>query len=224
MKVLILDNYDSFTFNLFHLLDGLGADVIVKRNDEINSSEIGQFEKIILSPGPGLPNESPTMMKVIADWYDKRPMLGVCLGAQIIAEALGAKTERSPNKEIGVYPVELTAAGQRDPLFKHFLPRFDVMHWHNDMPGIPSGAEILAKSEGCPRQAYRYGDRVYGLQFHLEMTNKLVNGMIEHCSNDLIVNTFVKSTQELQAENLENINQKMFVILEYLTQFILGKK
>ncbi len=85
MKVLILDNYDSFTYNLFHYVEGLGTEVVVKRNDEISSEEVAQFDKIILSLGPGLPNESVGMMQIINDWYDKKPMLGVCLGMQALA-------------------------------------------------------------------------------------------------------------------------------------------
>ena len=67
----------------------------------------------------------------------KKAVLGVCLGAQIIAESLGEKTERSPNKEVGVYPIQLTKDGENDPIFGMFPKSFDVMHWHNDMPGIP---------------------------------------------------------------------------------------
>jgi anthranilate synthase component 2 len=89
LKVLILDNYDSFTFNLFHYVEGLGVEVVVKRNDEISSNEVAQFDKIILSPGPGLPDESIGMMEIIKEWHDKRPILGVCLGMQALAVFFG---------------------------------------------------------------------------------------------------------------------------------------
>lgn len=145
-----------------------------------------------------------------------KAVLGVCLGAQIIAEALGAKTEQSPNKEIGAYPIEVTKEGLNDPLFKLFPSKFDVMHWHNDMPGIPTGAVLLAKSEGCPRQAFSYGDKVYGFQCHLEMTAELVQGMLNHCPEDLLHGKFIRSKDELLSTDYQPINHKMLVALDYL--------
>ena len=97
MKVLILDNYDSFTYNLFHYVEGLGEEVVVKRNDEISIEEIAEFDKIILSPGPGLPQESTGMMRIIDHWHDKKPFLGVCLGMQALAIYFGDKLFNSLN-------------------------------------------------------------------------------------------------------------------------------
>ncbi|HSW69443.1 MAG TPA: GMP synthase [Gammaproteobacteria bacterium] len=143
-------------------------------------------------------------------------ILGICLGAQIISESLGAKTERSPNKEIGVYPVYLTKDGEVDSIFKKFPQMFDVMHWHNDMPGIPEGAVLLAYSEGCPRQVIRYSDRAYGLQCHMEMTTDLIKGMIEHCEIDLKPGKYVQQNETLLKNNISEINSKMFFILDCL--------
>lgn len=146
----------------------------------------------------------------------QKPIMGVCLGAQLISEALGARTERSPHREIGKYPIQLLDAAVDDPIFRQFPKQFDVMHWHNDMPGIPEGAELLALSEGCPRQIYRYGDRIYGFQCHLELTKDLVSGMIEHCPDDLKVDRFVMSADELMAVNYAAINSFLDRILEHL--------
>ncbi len=146
-------------------------------------------------------------------------VLGICLGAQIISESLGAQTERSPNKEIGVYPLFLTEAGKTNSIFKNFPHTFDVMHWHNDMPGLPNGAELLAYSEGCPRQVIKYNERVYGLQCHLEMTTELIKGMLEHCVNDLKPGTYVQQKERLLANAMSEINSKMIYILNCLESY-----
>ena len=88
IKIVIIDNYDSFTYNLSHLVKELGADVTVYRNDQFKLTELEAFDKIILSPGPGIPSEAGLLLDVIKTYAGKKPMLGVCLGHQAIAEAL----------------------------------------------------------------------------------------------------------------------------------------
>ncbi len=185
--------------------------------------DVSSFDMLIIMGGPQSPSkldkypylrdEIKLASAVIAA---NKAMLGICLGAQIIGEALGAKTEQSPHKEIGVYPVELMQAAQDDPLFQQFPDTFDVMHWHNDMPGLSADSRLLAKSAGCPRQAFAYGDRVYGLQFHMEMNEELIRGMILHCESDLTTSQYVQSAQTLLALDLDAINQKMHQVLDYL--------
>jgi GMP synthase (glutamine-hydrolysing) len=103
-----------------------------------------------------------------------KPVLGICLGAQLIAKALGAQVHKNPTKEIGWYNVTPTAAGESDPLFKHFSGAEKIFQWHGDTFDIPYGAEHLATSADCANQAFRYGDRTYGLQFHLEVDEALI--------------------------------------------------
>lgn len=111
------------------------------------------------------------------------PLLGVCLGAQLIAKALGAEVRRNPVKEIGWYEIELTSAAQDDPLF-HALPsRETVFHWHGETFELPEGAELLASSEACRRQAFRIGSHAYGLQFHLEVTPSMIADWCEQDAN-----------------------------------------
>ena len=150
-----------------------------------------QIDFLVIMGGPQSPLEADQypylrdeilLTKTIIQ--QKKPVLGICLGAQIIGESFGAKTEKSPDKEVGVFPIQLTEAGKNDFIFKNFPGSFDVMHWHNDMPGITDKCEILAFSEGCPRQIIRYADHVYGLQCHLELTPELVNTMALHCPAD----------------------------------------
>ena len=90
-------------------------------------------------------------------------LLGVCLGAQFIGEALGAHFDHSPNREIGMFPLRLTEEGKQDPIIGAFPEIFNVGHWHGDMPGLTSESKVLAVSEGCPRQIVRYSPKIYGL-------------------------------------------------------------
>ncbi len=102
------------------------------------------------------------------------PVLGICLGAQLIATALGAHVHRNPVKEIGWYDVSATEDGLKDPLFRHFSGTEKIFQWHGDTFEIPGRGVHLASSPDCANQAFRYGDRTYGLQFHLEVDAALI--------------------------------------------------
>ena len=102
------------------------------------------------------------------------PYLGICLGSQLLAKAAGAKVVKSPVKEIGWYKIQLTQAGSKDPLFDGFRPQDPIYHWHGDMFQIPSNGQLLARAEGCPHQALKVGQNAYGLQFHVEVTDKSI--------------------------------------------------
>ena len=102
------------------------------------------------------------------------PILGICLGAQLIARALGAEVSPNPSVEIGWYDVRVGEEGLRDPLFAHFREREKIFQWHSDTFSIPEGAVALASSVTCANQAFRYGDKVYGFQFHMEVDEPLV--------------------------------------------------
>lgn len=104
-----------------------------------------------------------------------RPVLGICLGAQLIARALGARVVRNPEKEIGWYRLQATAAGRGDPLFGTLGERETVFQWHGDRFEIPDQAVHLARSPACPNQAFRYGENVYALQFHLEVDAAMIH-------------------------------------------------
>jgi GMP synthase (glutamine-hydrolysing) len=104
-----------------------------------------------------------------------RPVLGICLGSQLIARALGAAVTRNPVKEIGWYDVTPTAAGRTDPLLRHFAGTEKIFQWHGDTFAIPAGAVHLASSPDCVHQAFRFGDNVYGLQFHLEVDAPMIH-------------------------------------------------
>jgi len=108
-----------------------------------------------------------------------RPVLGVCLGSQLMAKALGAPVTRSPRPEVGWFQIELTPAGLADPLLAGLDERPWVLQWHNDMFHIPAGAELLAASERCPHQAFRFG-RGHALQFHVEVDAAIVDQWCEN--------------------------------------------
>ena len=110
MKIVIIDNYDSFTYNLSHLLKELGADVTVLRNDCFELKDLEAFDKIVLSPGPGIPEEAGLLLDVIKEYSGKKPILGVCLGEQAIGEVFGGKLVNLSTAYHGIQsPVDITA-------------------------------------------------------------------------------------------------------------------
>lgn len=185
------------------------------------------FDLLILMGGPqdlGRKEESAYLLEEIAlirqSIESKKPILGICLGAQLIGEACGAATERSPNKEVGVFPIELTDEGMKDPLLKGLPKQFSVIHWHNDMPGIPPGAAVLASSHGCPRQIIRYTPLTYGFQCHPEPMMTNVEAMIKEFPNDLTPGTYVQTSAQFLNHDFGAINQTMIHILDNLKHMI----
>jgi len=132
---------------------------------------------------PFLSDEHQFLRRVIAQGV---PVLGICLGSQLLAKALGARVYRNPQKEIGWYTVDLTPAGAADPLFAGLTSPVPVFQWHGDAFDLPVGAAPLAASSLCPHQAFRYGDRVYGLLFHLELTPIIIQSWLEVFHDELV--------------------------------------
>jgi GMP synthase (glutamine-hydrolysing) len=116
---------------------------------------------------------------------ENKPVLGVCLGSQLLAAALGAKVYRGPEREIGWYPVHLSDAAKDDRLMRGLPAEFTAAHWHSDVFDLPSGAVVLASSEKTPVQGYRYGDRAYGLLFHAEMTEEILSALVAEFGDGL---------------------------------------
>lgn len=147
MKIVIIDNYDSFTYNLSHLVKELGADVTVVRNDQFELPELEQFDKIILSPGPGIPEEAGLLLDVIRTYKGRKPMLGVCLGHQAIGEVFGAKLINLSDVYHGVQ-TEGTQLGN-DPIFDGLPER---IKWDDTIVGLLTTAHYLRALRSQPRQ------------------------------------------------------------------------
>ncbi|UXY12736.1 type 1 glutamine amidotransferase [Kosakonia sp. ML.JS2a] len=148
-----------------------------------------------------------------------KAVIGICLGSQLIGEALGAPFAHSPEKEIGNFPIMLTEEGSKDEMFSHFTKTLEVGHWHNDMPGLTPDAKIIAYSEGCPRQIVSYSDRVFGFQCHMELTLDVVEQLIAHSEKDLnraAEYRFVDTPEQLRAHDYSEMNQILFGFLDKL--------
>jgi len=147
-----------------------------------------------------------------------KAVVGICLGAQLVGQALGAPFEASPEKEIGKFPIALTGAGRANPKFASFGDGLAVGHWHADMPGLTATAAVIATSEGCPRQIVEYTDLVYGFQCHLEFTPKEVDLLIEaeHGLPALAGHRFVQQADALRANDWSAPNQKLHSFLDAL--------
>lgn len=125
-------------------------------------------------------------------------VLGVCLGAQLIADVLGGSVGRNDEPEIGWFPVELSGAGSVSPVFGALPASFMAGHWHWDTFSVPPGAVLVASSEACVNQAFEFDDgRVIGVQFHLEWTREALESLVEHGGDDLVVATWVQSEHVL---------------------------
>ena len=180
MKTVIIDNYDSFTYNLSHLVKELGAEVTVLRNDAFQLEELEKFDKIILSPGPGIPSEAGLLLEVIKRYAGKKPILGVCLGEQAIGEAFGGKTDQS-ERSISWRtdpPSQLKKNQSKDKgkktdyIFNGLPDEVPVGRYHSwvvDTDGFPECLEITAVSQEGLVMALKHKEYdIHGIQFHPE--------------------------------------------------------
>lgn len=170
MNIVIIDNYDSFTYNLSHQLKALGAQVDVVRNDAFQMSRLEPYDKIVLSPGPGIPEEAGLLNDVIRRYAGRKPILGVCLGHQAIAEVFGGRLENLRTVYHGVQtPTHII---NHDYLFEHLPETFETGRYHSwvvSRSGLPDSLEVTAISDDGHIMALRH--RTYdvrGIQFHPE--------------------------------------------------------
>lgn len=148
-----------------------------------------------------------------------KTVIGICLGAQLIADVLGAKVYKGEYKEIGWFPIELTEEAHSYPVFADLPQQFTVFHWHGDTFDLPPGANHLAQSEGCPNQAFIYNHKVLGLQFHLESTPETVAQIIDNCRSEIVPGKYIQSPPEILAlpDRFWQINATMGQILANLS-------
>ncbi len=171
MKILVIDNYDSFTYNLVQYIEEiLDEEVTVRRNDEIDLSEVAEYDTIILSPGPGLPANAGIMPQLIQQYAATKKILGICLGHQAIAEAFGAKLKNLPKVFHGIKtPISIV---EKDVLFEKMDTTIEVGRYHSwvvDKETMPAELNVLAYDEDGEIQALSHKKyHVKGLQFHPE--------------------------------------------------------
>lgn len=170
MKIVIIDNYDSFTYNLSHLLKELGAEVEVVRNDKFELKDLEQYDKIVLSPGPGIPSEAGLLLDVIRTYAGRKPILGVCLGHQAIGEVFGASLENLKEVYHGVQ-IEGTQLGN-DYIFEGLPERVMMGRYHSWVvakDSVPECLEVTAMSDDGEIMAMRHRQYdIHGIQFHPE--------------------------------------------------------
>ena len=169
MKVVIIDNYDSFTYNLSHLIKELGAEVTVLRNDQFKLEELEPFNKIVLSPGPGIPSEAGLLLDVIRTYAGKKPILGVCLGHQAIGEVFGGKLVNLSEVFHGVAtPCHIVVD---DPIFSGLDRSITIGRYHSwvvSKVAFPDCLEITAEIDGQVMALRHKTLNVRGIQFHPE--------------------------------------------------------
>jgi GMP synthase (glutamine-hydrolysing) len=145
-----------------------------------------------------------------------KKVVGICLGAQLIASALSAKVYPNSQKEIGWYLVQLTSDGKKSKFFQNFPGHFTAFHWHGDTFDLPEGAQWLVESEACKHQAFSLENNVLGLQFHLEVARENVELLIINCGHELNHAPFIQAADQILSPNnyFEEMNKKMIQILD----------
>lgn len=187
MKIVIIDNYDSFTYNLSHLVKELGAEVTVVRNDRFELSDLEGYNKILLSPGPGIPEEAGLLLDVIRTYAGRKPILGICLGEQAIGEVMGGKLVNLAEVYHGIQSeVTLTAP---DYIFDGLPENILVGRYHSwvvDRDTLPDCLETTALSHEGYIMALRHKTLdVHGIQFHPESVltpdgRQMINNWLNH--------------------------------------------
>lgn len=147
-----------------------------------------------------------------------KPILGICLGAQLLSVVLGGEVTRAAEKEIGWFPIQLSTAGQASPLFHAFASPLMAFHWHGDRFLIPPGATHIATSDACAEQAFVYNDRVVGLQFHLEVDAISIAALIENCRDELVDGRCIQEASAMLNcdQWLATAHEQLFKLLDRL--------
>ncbi|GBF34558.1 glutamine amidotransferase class-I [Desulfocucumis palustris] len=164
---------------------------------------------------PWLTAEKKFIEKAVAA---EKCVLGICLGAQLMADVLGGRVYKNKHREIGWHPVTLTPEAKNTAVFGTLPERFTAFHWHGDTFDTPPGAVCTAKSEACGNQAFEYNKRVIGLQFHLESSPSSVEALLNNCSDELAKDSYIQTPEEIISgiKHIEKQNEIMFSILNRL--------
>lgn len=170
-KILVIDNYDSFVYNLVHYLEEMDCEVTVKRNDQFELEEVAAFDKLLLSPGPGIPDEAGLLKKTILQYAPSKDILGVCLGHQAIAEVFGGTLQNLDHVFHGV-ATKATILSENDPLFQNLPNEIEIGRYHSwnvSREGFPEVLEITSIDEEGQIMSFRHRSyAVCAVQFHPE--------------------------------------------------------
>ncbi|MES2674997.1 MAG: type 1 glutamine amidotransferase [Pseudomonadota bacterium] len=189
--------------------------------------ELNEFEVLIIMGGPmGVYDEDeyPWLAAekafISASITAGKKVLGICLGAQLIACVLGAKVTRNTHREIGWYPITLNASALEHPIADILADCGEVFHWHGDTFALPKGARLIASSAACTNQAYVIDEQIYAFQFHLETTRASASALIENCAEDLDNSIYVQTAEEIlrDTDKFTAINKAMSRVLEKVLQ------
>jgi GMP synthase-like glutamine amidotransferase len=195
---------------------------LLYRNEKLPPTD--NFDRLLIMGGPMSVHderEYPWLVgekKLIREAIEKgKTVLGVCLGAQLIAHVLAARVYKNPHKEIGWHGVSLAKEAGRSPVFNRFPKKFTAFHWHGETFDLPLGCARIAESEACLNQAFEYDGRVVGLQFHLESSEESIRRLIQNCPEDLADGKYVQRADEILAgadEFLEPMRGLMTQVLD----------
>lgn len=208
-------------------LEARGAKISVTRffqNDPL--PKIEEIDFLVVMGGPMSVNDERILpwlvseKRFIREMIDRgKPVLGICLGAQMIANVLGSKVYRNAEKEIGWWPIQSTSASGHPHNVFRFSDHCVVFHWHGETFDLPQGAVRLAKSVACANQAFQFGANVIGLQFHLETTPASARELVSNCRNELVPAKHIQSESAILAappEQYTTINALMEQVLAFL--------
>ncbi|WP_010178023.1 glutamine amidotransferase-related protein [Aquimarina agarilytica] len=188
-----------------------------------------ELDMLVVMGGPQSPNttiqdcpyfDSKAEMALIKKCIDENKIvIGICLGAQMIGQSLGAPVLSSPNTEIGIFEICKTESGKKNKLFSHLPNTLNVGHWHGDMANLTDTSEVIAYSKGCPNQIIKYGEFVYGFQCHLEFTSESIKTLILNSTKELETlknKTYVQTADQIENYNFEEMNSILTLFIENL--------
>lgn len=186
---------------------------------------LDRFDMLVVMGGPmSIHDEHLYSWLKGEKWFVKqvieagKAVLGICLGAQLIAEVLGAEVFQGDEKEIGWFPLKLDDSFAHHPLGERLAKQLTAFHWHGETFTLPQGAQRTAYSEACNNQGFIFQERVIALQYHLETTPLSAQNLVDYCGDELVAGPYIQSADEILRNNKHyaTINQQMVQILEYL--------
>ena len=205
-KTLLYENAKFPNFDCFDLLIILGGSMNIYEEDKYS----------------WLKQEKEFIKELIKQ--DKY-VLGICLGAQLLADALGAKVYPNNHKEIGWFPIKLTQEARNTELFKEVPETLNVFHWHGDTFELPDKSTLVASSEACANQGFIYNEKIIGLQFHLETSKISIENLIKNCNEDITNSKYIQTIAEMKEyEKINKMENVLTIFLNNLEMLITKEK